>query len=316
MLNQQGQPVVLQPYAAAPQQVQPQAQQVQVPPTQQVPQYAQFSQPAYVPQQVPSNVQVQPQVIQPQAAQPQQMVQQGMDSVFTQGAQQPMTVQTVAPSNTVQASTDARTQAESFVTAAGLNVNQVEQEVKMFGSISDQTRQALVAKHGEGTTNLLVNSINSMQQQATQQSTAAQQHRAAYMEQSGIGVAGQSGQQTFTELTQWLQGNNDQGQPRLTVEQKKSLNNMFASGDKFQAEQAMKFMVDTYRNEHGVAQDADPILGTNQAGTTDTNGYIDAVAYADEYHKIMTTEGPQSPKLAALDERRSRSAAMEQRNIV
>lgn len=301
------------PYAAAPapvqpmQTMQPMAQPMQ--PMQQMQTMQQMQQPMQQPIQTMQTHHGMTQVPQPAYASQQAMYQEPIQQNYAPVQQQGYSPATVAP---VQASNDVQTQIQSYLVSAGINADQVKSEViANGGQVSPQTYQTLVAKHGEATANLLANNIQALHQQATQANQTVVQARYDFMEKSGVGVAGQSGEQTFNELVQWLQQPDPQGNARLTKQDMKDLNKMLSAGGK-QQQLAMEHMVAVYQKEAGQTQPmgVGAIFGNNQSGGS-TTGYIDALSYSTEYDKIYRTEGANSPKLAALDNRRSQSIAME-----
>lgn len=288
---------------------------------QQVP-VQQYQQPQYaqpVQQPMQQQFQQQPMVAQQQfvAQGPQEMQQQQFQQApFVQPmapAQQSLMQQPAAAAPTVQASNDAHAQTKAYLDAAGVSHSQVEQELKATGTLSAATKQALVASHGESTTNLLVNSINTSFQSAKATADTLVTERHNYVAEAFKGVTEQSGDKTFNELVGWWQETDPAtGQTRLDANTKRELNKMLAAGG-MQANMALDHLINGFRAGGMQQEQAAPIVGNNNSGLGGDSAFLDATAYANQYHDIMNKEGPNSPKLRALDAQRSRSMARQPR---
>lgn len=198
----------------------------------------------------------------------------------------------------VQAVAESRKQVESFLKTAGISASQVEQEVIALGSISEGTKKALVDKHGEATTNLIVNQINSIAQAQQAAETALIKLQHDTVAEAFKGVTEQSGEQTWNELVGWARTNID-------AETRTSINAMLKAGG-FQAKQAIQFMVDTFKTKNGVEQNGQLLNGGNlseQSGGAE----LSASAYSKELEKVVAKHGYDSPERKALDQRRLRS---------
>ncbi|QMP18291.1 hypothetical protein phiV141_32 [Vibrio phage phiV141] len=218
--------------------------------------------------------------------------------VVQQPVQQPIQSQPQQEEVQVQAINESRAQVEGFLKVAGIQASQVEQEVIALGGISEGTKKALVDKHGEATTNLIVNQINSIAsaQKASEQQLATMQH--TMVQEAFAGVTDQSGEQTWNELIGWCRTNVD-------VETRTSLNNMMKAGG-FQAKQAIEFMVNTFKQKNGIEQTGQLLNGANEQGSS-TNTELTASTYSRELEKIVAKHGYDSPERKALDAQRMQS---------
>lgn len=218
--------------------------------------------------------------------------------VVQQPVQQPAQQQPQQEEVKVQAINESRAQVEGFLKVAGIQASQVEQEVIALGGISEGTKKALVDKHGEATTNLIVNQISSIAsaQKEAEQQLATMQH--TLVQEAFAGVTDQSGEQTWNELLGWCRTNVD-------VETRTSLNNMMKAGG-FQAKQAIEFMVSTFKQKNGVEQTGQLLNGANEQGSS-TNTELTASAYSRELEKIVAKHGYDSPERKALDAQRMQS---------
>ena len=281
----------------------PQQQQFQQAPVQQ-PMQQPFQQPAPVQQQYGQPVQ---QPVQQPYGQP---VDQQAQPVYGQPPIQ-APVQTPVPvqqAPAVGTSDDAVKQISKFVSSAGLTPSQVEHEFTTFGGLTESTRQALVRKHGEGTTNLLVQSMQGIAQQTQAQQT--QQNAAIYTQVEtafqGTATPGQTGQQSWNELAAWVKQNVD-------VNQRAAYNSMLTSKDPVQAQLAVDSMINTYKAANGVGQTADLITG-DQGGTTTATGVeqMTVAEYSKQLDKLVEEHGYNSPQVAQLNATRD---AARQRGI-
>lgn len=267
------------------------------------PQQPQQQQPAQQPavplQGDPNGAPYQPQPA-PTAGQP--VFVQDAQGNFVQVVQQPVQpgqpAQQPAPEQSepqIQAINESRAQVESFLKVAGIQASQVEQEVIALGGISEGTKKALVDKHGEATTNLIINQINGIaqQQQQHEQQLVNMQH--SMVEEAFKGMTDQSGEQTWNELIGWCRTN-------IEKDVRSDLNAMMKAGG-FQAKQAIQYMVDTFKSKHGVEQTGQLLNGTNVNGT-DNKTELSASAYSRELEKIVAKHGYDSPERKALDAQR------------
>lgn len=257
---------------------------------------AQQQQPAVPLQGNPNGAPYQPQPA-PEAGQP--VFVQDAQGNFVQVVQQPVQpAQQPAPEQSepqIQAINESRAQVESFLKVAGIQASQVEQEVIALGGISEGTKKALVDKHGEATTNLIINQINGIaqQQQQHEQQLVNMQH--SMVEEAFKGMTDQSGEQTWNELLGWCRTN-------IEKDVRSDLNAMMKAGG-FQAKQAIQYMVDTFKSKHGVEQTGQLLNGTNVNGT-DNKTELSASAYSRELEKIVAKHGYDSPERKALDAQR------------
>lgn len=213
-----------------------------------------------------------------------------------------------APVAPVTAREDATSQVQAFLDTAGISRSQVEQELSSNGKVSDRTMRALVATHGEGTTNLLVNSISTMYQSSKNQATSAAAARHDYVAEAFKDVTQQTGAETFRELTTWWQQPDPAtGQPRMDDNMKREINTMLKAGG-LSMKMALDHLINGFREQNGQQQNQNIVVdGSNTAALGTGGGEITAADYAKQYDAIVRKEGMNSPKLRVLDAQRMRS---------
>lgn len=305
-----------QPQVAGAQPVQPvqpmqqpyqQYQQQQVNPMQQqqVPQQAMTYQPM---QQINTYNPYQSQGPQPMQMEP--MYQGGYVQPMAPAQTPHMQPATVTP--TVNASNDVETQTQAFIDAAGITRSQVEQELSQTGSISEATRRALVAKHGEGVTNLITNNINTMYESTKTQSQNVLNERFSYVQEAFKDMTQQTGEQTFQELVGWWNDTDPTtGQPRMDKATKSVYNKMLKAGGA-EAKLALDNLIKGFRENNGAQQQqAFSVEGNNNSGVGGSSTLLSATDYANQYDAIVRKEGANSPKLRQLDMQRTRSMNMQ-----
>lgn len=243
-----------------------------------------------------------------------------MEPMYQGGYVQPMApaqtphMQPATVTPTVNASNDVETQTQAFMDAAGVSRSQVEQELSQTGSISAATRQALVAKHGEGVTNLIANNIQTMFQSAKTQSQNVLNERYSYVQEAFKDMTPQTGEQTFQELVGWWNDADPAtGQPRMDKATKAAYNKMLKAGGA-EAKLALDNLIKGFREQNGAQQQqAFSVEGNNNSGLGGSSTFLSASDYAKQYDDIVRKEGANSPKLRQLDMQRTRSMNMQPR---
>lgn len=205
---------------------------------------------------------------------------------------------TPAPTDTVEVSTEVRTQVEGFLTTAKVSVDQVEQEIAVLGKVSDGTRKALVEKHGEATANLVLNQIDGLAAESKKQAAALQQLQLDTVAEAFKGVTEQSPQESWNELVGWARTNIDK-------DTRAQLNAMLKQGS-FQAKQAINYMINELRSKTGTEQQGQ-FVGGEAAGGTDTSNLITASEYTRQLEVLVQKHGYNSPQVQALGAKREAS---------
>lgn len=221
-------------------------------------------------------------------------------------------MQPAAVTPTVQASNDVTTQTQAFLDAAGVTRSQVEQELSATGSLSEATRQALVAKHGEGVTNLIANNVQSIYQSAKTTAQNVLNERYSYVQEAFKDMTQQTGQDTFRELTSWWMDNDPAtGQPRMDNQTRAMYNKMLKAGGA-EAKLALDNLIKGFRESNGAPQEqAFQVEGNNNSGLGGSSTMLSASEYYKQYDAIVRKEGENSPKLRQLDAQMTRSLAMQ-----
>jgi hypothetical protein len=267
-----------------------------------VPPQPQQQQPQYQYQPMPAQQYQQP-VAQPYQA---EVIPQYQTPPMQQQQQPPSTVYGQQAPTQVTPHSDMRMQLETFVTAAGVSTSQVEQELSLTGTVSELTRQALVRKHGEGTTNLIVGNMQTMHTQAQAALSATNTAIFSQVEQAfnGIATPGQTGEQSWKELATWVASN-------VTKDMRDAYNAMLNNGG-VQAQLAVTQMIDAFKKANGVGQPADLLLGNGgQQAPTGEVGINDMTVgtYTVELEKLVDKFGYESPQVAALNAKRDAARA-------
>lgn len=209
----------------------------------------------------------------------------------------------VAPTAPVApaAADGAREQIATFLKTANLNATQVEQEVAALGKPTDSTIKILVDKHGQATTNLILNQISQLAATATASKAALVTMQHDMVAKAFEGVTTQTPAESWTELMTWSRTNIDAGT-------RTNLNAMLAAGD-FQAKQAIDYMINNLKAAQGMEQHGQLLNGDNKVGAPAGTGSLSASAYFREMETVVAKYGYESPERNALDARRTRSAA-------
>lgn len=276
-----------------PQTQQPQ-QQVQMP-------YPHMPQPHQPQQQQPT---YQPPLQQQQPQQPQYAP--GTVITYDANGQPVVTAPTATPTATptepsVPSYAEAEQQVTAFLKSAGVSADQVKQEMVAFGQLTEGTKKALVDKHGAATANLIMGNINQIAQGMQAQAAALETMQHNMVGEAFKGVTQQTPAESWNELLTWCRTNID-------VSTRTQLNAMMQAGG-FQAEQAIKYMIDTLKAKTGVEQHGAPVQADGSRGASAGVGDLDASTYAREHAAAVQKFGLNSPEVAALDQRRMATRA-------
>ena len=186
-------------------------------------------------------------------------------------------------------------QTAQFLRAAGVNQDQVNQELSVLGSVSDVTKKALKDKHGEAVANLVINSIQGEAAVARIKTDTNNQHILAHVQTALADLTQQSPAESFAELKTWAQTNVD-------VEVRKELNTMLGMGG-FQASQAINYMVEKFREANGVSQHGTFIDGGVGSTSVDQN-LLTRSAYNLQLEELVNKHGYESREVEQLNAKR------------
>lgn len=203
-----------------------------------------------------------------------------------------------APTDTVEVATEVRQQVEGFLKTANISTDQVEQEIRVLGKVSDATRKALVDKHGAATANLVLNQIDNISKSVQAQTASIHKMQLDMVQEAFKGQTDQPAETSWAELVTWSRENIDAGT-------RKELNAMMKSGG-FQAKQAVQYMISQLQSKSGSEQKGDFLEG-GQGTDASGAGLLSASEYASKLDEVVKKHGYDSPQARALQQQRLNS---------